>query len=912
MSDPLLVKFLVTGKAACFTEWMHASRQQVFNTARRVCHDASLAEDISQEVFERLYREPPSVEEVRSPGKFLTGWVVKVARTRMRSEARRRARAVLRARDQAASLLPGTFTPEQIRELNNAIATLPPPLARVVELRYFGGLRITEVAEALSIDCRTVTNRVNQALDRLRRTLAPTMAVFVASALGQPADSALPMVAIPARLASRLDRLIVDAQTPLRPTRTPRAPGPRPALIASSGAAVILLGTLGLTWLRSPGSPRALPTTIAVDTPDGTAIATAFLPPPSPGAGVGDNSASSSSFEPAGQKARRAAGPQSRAKRNTSPDASPGLARLELQVVDEAGEPVRAGTVTLEAQPQNDFQRGLRQVAMALGMPATLPRRSLADTNPIALDIPPAFHGVQIAIQVDAPGFVGHRASSITARPGSTARVSVTLLAALSVTVQVRNARTDEPVEGALIEVDDDPLSMPRELEALVARLGTPRRPAGRTSAAGKVELPGVRQRLLTVSASATGFKKIHAVEVPAEETVILWLHELDPRVGKGSLTVRVFDLDGRPWARCPLRFQGDPADAGPRLTDAAGEHRIENLAPGLQLVGLLEPKLDLKLGREKVSEALELAQTVFLYRTAIVTVEAGKDLEVVLRAAVKSGRACIRVVDEAGRPCVRVAVELYSRTTAASVPPAETDSRGDAVLVELEPGNHSIRVKLKEARITLGEVDVIAGAEARAQVTLGAGVIAGEIVDEDGSPVEAIIACLAPGHIEAGTDKLGRFEIAGLLPGEHRLAIAPRDDELVPTTQAVPVVAGTRGTSSDVFVRVHRGGRATVLVASSGGGTVPGATVRRREPAGKVETLYEMHRGRREAEFRCAAALDAGEHVFVVEAPDCRTEEVRARIKVGEETVVRVEMEPVNAEEGTVKEKNEAEGTER
>ncbi len=75
------------------------------------------------------------------------------------------------------------------------------------------------------------------------------------------------------------------------------------------------------------------------------------------------------------------------------------------------------------------------------------------------------------------------------------------------------------------------------------------------------------------------------------------------------------------------------------------------------------------------------------------------------------------------------------------------------------------------------------------------------------------------------------------------------------------------------------------------------------------METLYELHRGRREAEFRCAAALDAGEHVFVVEAPDCRPEEVRARIKVGEETVVRVEMEPVNAEEGTVKEKNEAEG---
>ena len=92
----------------------------------------------------------------------------------------------------------------------------------------------------------------------------------------------------------------------------------------------------------------------------------------------------------------------------------------------------------------------------------------------------------------------------------------------------------------------------------------------------------------------------------------------------------------------------------------------------------------------------------------------------------------------------------------------------------------------------------------------------------------------------------------------------------------------------------------ARLLVASPEGGTTRGATVRRRGPAGEVETLFEVHRGRREAEFRCAAALNAGEHVFVVEAPDRGTQAVRAKIQVGEEAVARVEIEPVNAEEGT------------
>jgi RNA polymerase sigma factor (TIGR02999 family) len=64
--------------------------------------------------------------------------------------------------------------PEALLQLNEALnhlAELEPRLARVVELRFFGGLTEEEIAEALSLTVRTVQRDWSKARMLLRRAL---------------------------------------------------------------------------------------------------------------------------------------------------------------------------------------------------------------------------------------------------------------------------------------------------------------------------------------------------------------------------------------------------------------------------------------------------------------------------------------------------------------------------------------------------------------------------------------------------------------------------------------------------------------------------------------------------------------------------------------------------------------------
>ena len=69
----------------------------VYSTALRVLRDPHLAEDISQEIFARLWRKPDSY--VAERGRFLT-WLISVTRNRAVDEVRSRGR---RQRHETAS-----------------------------------------------------------------------------------------------------------------------------------------------------------------------------------------------------------------------------------------------------------------------------------------------------------------------------------------------------------------------------------------------------------------------------------------------------------------------------------------------------------------------------------------------------------------------------------------------------------------------------------------------------------------------------------------------------------------------------------------------------------------------------------------------------------------------------------------
>lgn len=156
----------------------------VYSTALRVLRDPSLAEDMVQEIFLRLWRKPESYAATR--GKFAT-WLTSVARNRAVDEVRSRNR---RYRHETASPEeqerefpgPDTDDPAMSAELADqrrliliALQGLPPDQRKTIELAYFGGLTQQEIAERLHQPLGTVKTRIRLGMQKLRAALTPEL-----------------------------------------------------------------------------------------------------------------------------------------------------------------------------------------------------------------------------------------------------------------------------------------------------------------------------------------------------------------------------------------------------------------------------------------------------------------------------------------------------------------------------------------------------------------------------------------------------------------------------------------------------------------------------------------------------------------------------------------------------------------
>jgi RNA polymerase sigma-70 factor (ECF subfamily) len=154
----------------------------VYSTALRVLRDPHLAEDISQEVFVRLWRKPESY--VAERGRFLT-WLISVTRNRavdeVRARGRRQRHETASPEEQVRELPAGAANDpalkaqlaEQRRVVRAALAELPPEQREVIELAYFGGLTQQEIADRLAQPLGTVKTRIRLGMQKLRASLAP-------------------------------------------------------------------------------------------------------------------------------------------------------------------------------------------------------------------------------------------------------------------------------------------------------------------------------------------------------------------------------------------------------------------------------------------------------------------------------------------------------------------------------------------------------------------------------------------------------------------------------------------------------------------------------------------------------------------------------------------------------------------
>jgi RNA polymerase sigma-70 factor (ECF subfamily) len=143
----------------------------VFSVAMRVLGDPGHAEDVTQEIFLRIWRNPESFVSGRGT---LGAWLVVVARNRSIDLLRRRrpsdsledvvlASPVNLARESEHTLL--------IERVQLLLAEMPPEQRKSIELAFFEGLSHTEIAEKTGDPLGTVKTRIRLALISLRKAV---------------------------------------------------------------------------------------------------------------------------------------------------------------------------------------------------------------------------------------------------------------------------------------------------------------------------------------------------------------------------------------------------------------------------------------------------------------------------------------------------------------------------------------------------------------------------------------------------------------------------------------------------------------------------------------------------------------------------------------------------------------------
>jgi RNA polymerase sigma factor (sigma-70 family) len=138
-----------------FEEAFTLHHRTVFRTARSVVRESGLAEDVTQEVFLRLYKNLHSIANVEMLRPWLIRVALNVARNTLRGNIRANTREETYVKDVAGETVFSVETEfeqsEQMNEVNRALTKVKEPLRSCLVLKQ-QGLSYKEIAESLSLN----------------------------------------------------------------------------------------------------------------------------------------------------------------------------------------------------------------------------------------------------------------------------------------------------------------------------------------------------------------------------------------------------------------------------------------------------------------------------------------------------------------------------------------------------------------------------------------------------------------------------------------------------------------------------------------------------------------------------------------------------------------------------------------
>jgi RNA polymerase sigma-70 factor (ECF subfamily) len=171
-SDLALVTAIRSGDQGAMAALYDRFSSIVYAVALRVLQDTSAAEDVLQDIFMQLWRNPGAFDSSRGN---MAAWLAVIARNRAIDALRKR-----RPQDDIEDVIVSVETDlasetdrsRAMEKVRGALQEMPSQQRSALEMAYFEGLTHTEIAEKTGDPLGTVKTRIRTGLLLLRKVLA--------------------------------------------------------------------------------------------------------------------------------------------------------------------------------------------------------------------------------------------------------------------------------------------------------------------------------------------------------------------------------------------------------------------------------------------------------------------------------------------------------------------------------------------------------------------------------------------------------------------------------------------------------------------------------------------------------------------------------------------------------------------
>lgn len=168
-----LFNIIEEGQVQAFTRFYTLFFQKLLLESDKYVKDISVAEELVQDVFLKVWENPESLEEIKSVKSYLYKSVINSSINYVNRQ---------RNIEQHHQKIAANFTEEYLMELDEEnelvvllrieIEKLPPQCKKVFKLNRFERLKYKEIADLLDISERTVENHICNALKVLREAFS--------------------------------------------------------------------------------------------------------------------------------------------------------------------------------------------------------------------------------------------------------------------------------------------------------------------------------------------------------------------------------------------------------------------------------------------------------------------------------------------------------------------------------------------------------------------------------------------------------------------------------------------------------------------------------------------------------------------------------------------------------------------